>query len=158
MSAQSPPDPTVHVHVHVHGHCYCGAITFEVSIPAGASPIFTAYCHCDSCRRAHAAPLYHVACVDTSMFRLTSGQDVLQEFTKPGGSIVRAFCGRCGSKVLNRFPGWTPGGREPVAFFPALLDEATQHALPDALRPHKHNRPEESVLDHAMLQGFFDHD
>jgi hypothetical protein len=47
--------------VHVTGHCYCGAIRFAVDIPEGDAPIFTAYCHCDSCRRAHAAPLYHVA-------------------------------------------------------------------------------------------------
>ncbi|MFT4622228.1 MAG: hypothetical protein ACI8PZ_000884 [Myxococcota bacterium] len=138
--------------VHVTGHCYCGGIAYAVHIPEGAAPIFTAYCHCDSCRRAHAAPLYHVACVDESTFTLTRGADLLVEFHKPGGSITRAFCGRCGSRMLNRFGSWKPGGRVPVAFFPNTLDEAIQHDLPDALRPQKQNRPGECVLDLEMLR------
>ena len=41
------PDPSAHsAAVDVAGHCYCGAVTFEVHIPAGEAPIFTAYCHC----------------------------------------------------------------------------------------------------------------
>lgn len=143
--------------VDVKGHCYCGAIEFRVQIPAGESPIFTAYCHCDSCRRAHAAPLYHVACIDASQLEITAGEEHLNEFLKPGGRIVRAFCDVCGSKILNRFPTWNPPGLTPTAFFPALLEEATQHALPEALRPARHNCPDESVLDPALLQDFFDH-
>jgi len=142
--------------VDVSGHCYCGAITFEVHIPQGASPLFTAYCHCDSCRRAHASPLYQVACVDASMFRITQGAEHLVEFTKPGGTITRAFCGVCGSKILNRFGPWRPGGREPLAFFPATLDEATQHALPAPLRPAKNNRPDECVLEASALRPLLD--
>ena len=137
--------------INVTGHCYCGAITYAVDIEAGKSPIFTAYCHCDSCRRAHSAPLYQVACIEESMFRLTSGAEFLNEFTKPGGTITRAFCTQCGSKILNRFGGWKPGGRVPLAFFPNTLDEATQHALPEALHPARNNRPDECVLDSEML-------
>jgi len=137
--------------IHVSGHCYCGAITYEVDIPAGQAPIFTAYCHCDSCRRAHAAPLYQVACVDAPMFQITAGAEQLVSFTKPGGTITRAFCGTCGTKIQNRFDGWRPGGKEPLVFFPATLDEATQHQLPAALQPTKHNRPQECVLVTSML-------
>jgi hypothetical protein len=45
--------------------------------------------------------------------------------------------------VLNRLehrPDW-------LGFFPALLDEATQHDLPPALTPKKHYLAEEAVLD-----------
>jgi len=137
--------------IHVSGHCYCGGVTFAVDIPAGERPIFTAYCHCDSCRRAHAAPLYQVACVDASMFRLTAGADQLVEFTRPGGTITRAFCGACGSRILNSFGDWKPGGRTPIAFFPDLLDAQTRGDLPAALRPLKNNRPDECVLDAGVL-------
>ena len=147
--------PTSLEETRVAGRCYCGAITFSVHIPAGAKPIFTAYCHCDSCRRAHAAPLYHVACVEEGMFELTSGADSLNEFQKPGGTIVRAFCSVCGSRVLNRFPGWSPGGRVPLAFFPDLIDEADRRPLPAAFRPRKHNRPDDCVLDREMLERLF---
>ncbi len=59
----------------------------------------------------------------------------------------------CGSKVLNRFPGWNPGGRTPIVFFPNLLDEATQRELPEALRPRRNNQPHESVLDEEFLRA-----
>ncbi len=138
--------------VDVQGHCYCGAIEFRVRIPAGEAPIFTAYCHCESCRRAHAAPLYHVACVDEAHFELTSGAELLNEFTKPGGNITRAFCQTCGSRVLNRFGPWRPGGRVPIAFFPNLLRDADQSPYPEALKPTKVNRPEECVLYLDLLE------
>ena len=138
--------------LHVTGHCYCGGITYAVDLAAGERPIFTAYCHCDSCRRAHAAPLYHVACVDESQFRLTQGADLLVEFAKSDKHITRAFCGACGSKILNRFGAWKPGGKTPLAFFPNTLDEAIQQALPDALRPKKQNQIEECVLELEMLR------
>jgi hypothetical protein len=138
--------------VHVTGHCYCGAVHFAVTIPAGERPIFTAYCHCDSCRRAHAAPLYQVACVDASMFAITAGAEQITDFHKPGGHITRSFCSQCGSKIRNTFGGWRPGGKVPVAFFPALLDEATQHALPAPLRAARHNRPDECVLEVERLR------
>lgn len=141
--------------ITANGHCYCGAIRFRVHIPAGQKPIFTAYCHCDSCRRAHSAPLYHVACIDETMFEITAGAALLTEFKKPEGSIVRAFCSECGSKVLNRFPNWKPAGVTPLAFFPSLLEEATQHALPEIFRPQAHNRPTETVLDPRLLADFF---
>jgi hypothetical protein len=141
------PDP-----IRVSGHCYCGGVTFKVDIPAGDSPIFTAYCHCDSCRRAHAAPLYHVVCVDEAMFTLTGGAELIQEFKRHGRTITRAFCGTCGSRILNRFGNWRPGGRVPLAWFPNLLDEATQHALPEVLRPQRNNQPDECVLDWGFLQ------
>lgn len=144
--------------LHVSGHCYCGGVTFDVHIPAGSKPIFTAYCHCDSCRRAHAAPLYHVVIVDEPMLRVTTGESLLNEYAKSEGKLVRAFCRRCGSRVLNRHPSWRPEGFVPVSFFPNLLDEDIQRALPEVLRPNKHNAPEESVLDAALLQRILSHD
>mgnify|MGYP002634469084 CR=1 FL=1 len=143
--------------VSVSGHCYCGAIQYAVAIGAGQAPIFTAYCHCGSCRRAHAAPLYHVVCVDDSMFSLISGEEHLVMFTKPGGTITRGFCDACGTRMLNRFGAWRPKGRVPVAFFPNTLDEAVQQDLPDLLRPRRMNRADECVLDLAFLRPLFAH-
>jgi len=37
----------------ITGRCLCGGVTFE----AGPKPLWTALCHCDSCRRAASAPL-----------------------------------------------------------------------------------------------------
>ena len=133
----------------VHGHCYCGAVEFTVDLDR--EPIFTAYCHCDSCRRSHAAPLYQVACVDDETFTVTRGQEGIVDFKKDGSRIVRAFCGTCGTRVYNRFPGWSPGGRTPVVFFPNTLDEETTHNMPESLRPRKNNASDECVLDLERL-------
>ena len=42
----------------LEGFCYCGAVTF--SVRADATVVRAAFCHCESCRRAHAAPLYQI--------------------------------------------------------------------------------------------------
>ena len=99
---------------------------------------------------------YHVGSGDETLGK--SGFAHLFEHMLFQGSehIVRCFCDTCGTKIRNRFPTWTPGGKELVAFFPSTLDEATQHDLPDALQPKKHNRPEETVLHAEMLASFFD--
>ena len=134
--------------IDVRGHCYCGAVGFRVQMPADAKPIFTAYCHCDSCRRAHAAPLYHIVAVAEPMITFT-GEEHIREFNR--GGPTRAFCTECGSKVYNRFGAWRPGGMVPVGFFPNLLDEPSQHPLPERFRPQRMNRPDECVLDTAFL-------
>ncbi len=142
--------------VHVTGHCFCGGVTFTVDIPAGDRPIFTAYCHCDDCRRSHATPLYQVVCVDEGQLSITAGADLLRDFTRDGGRINRQFCGTCGTRVLNRFPsGWRPGGRTPVVFFPNLLSAGTMAQLPEPLRPIRQNFGEQCVLDKESLQRLF---
>jgi Paired amphipathic helix repeat len=45
----------------VTGHCYCGAVVFSVAVPESERDAHCCYCHCDSCRRAHSAPLYQVS-------------------------------------------------------------------------------------------------
>ena len=139
--------------IHVHGHCYCGGIRFSVRLPAGESPFFTEYCHCDSCRRAHAAPLYYVACVDSTHLSFLEGEHLLTHYTRPEGRITRSFCSACGSTVLNRLLGWNPDGKTPLMFFPNLLEEDIQHNLPEVFRPARHMRPQECVLDFEMIRA-----
>lgn len=138
--------------IQVDGHCYCGEVRFTVTVPADERPIFAAYCHCDSCRRAHAAPLYQVVCIDETWFQITAGAERVQEFTRPGARICRAFCSTCGTRVLNRFPGWRPGGKVPLVFFPDLLEESTRRDLPAVFRARKNNAADECVLEAEMLR------
>ena len=138
--------------IHVAGHCYCGEVRFEVHLPAGEDPFFTEYCHCDSCRRAHAAPLYYVVCVDSAHFTFTAGEQLLTHYTRPSGRITRTFCASCGSTVLNILIGWNPEGKKPLMFFPNLLEEAVQQNLPEAFRPGRHMNPKDCVLDFEMIR------
>jgi hypothetical protein len=123
------------------GHCYCGE--FKFSIPRDVSVNRAVYCHCESCRRAHSAPLYQIAYIDESDFSVVAGQELVKEFCKPGSNCVRFFCGKCGSRLYNTLkhrPGW-------LGVFPALLDEETQHNLPAKLKPEEHHLSVEAVLD-----------
>ena len=127
----------------IHGQCYCGEIEFVVD--PSVTPLVSLYCHCESCRRAHAAPLYQVIYIAPKAFRITKGEDThLKSFTRPKeGSPERFFCGNCGSRVKNELPAQRDLG---VGFFPALLNEENQHNLPEHWRPDRHYLSVEAVL------------
>ncbi|MCO4768870.1 MAG: GFA family protein [Deltaproteobacteria bacterium] len=140
--------------VHAEGHCYCEGIRFAVDVPAGQGPLFNMYCHCNNCRRSHAAPLYHAVCIEEGWFSFLEGAELLEEFQKPNGP-VRAFCRTCGTKILNRFPGWTPGGKVPLVFFPDTLNKELRADLPAVLRAEKNVNQESTVLEQEVLEKHF---
>ena len=93
--------------MHVHSRMYL----------LGIGPVFSGYCHCLSCRKAHAAPLYQTAVTKATTFKLlkvtiaqsstclvhsfkacAQGQDCLKSNPKETnfGSIDRRFCKECG--------------------------------------------------------------
>ncbi len=120
----------------LHGICYCGAVQYRVR---GDARVLTAcYCHCESCRRSHAAPLYQVCYVPTDDFSITAGNEHIKAHK------FRHFCEQCGSKVYNEFSDGPQGPR--VGFFPSTLDDATQHKLPGRFRPSFHHLTNEAVL------------
>ncbi len=128
----------------ITGHCYCGGVQFRVRADPPTSR--ACFCHCESCRRAHAAPLYQVVYVPDACMEITAGDDLLTPFSRSTSSIVRSFCRVCGSRVCNRSPQQPELG---VGFFPALLVEEAQHALPAAFRATDHYLSHEAVLDLA---------
>ncbi len=51
--------------------CLCGAV--EISVVTD-SPLFSGFCHCQACRRAHSAPLYQLLFLGTSNFCPKTGR------------------------------------------------------------------------------------
>jgi phospholipase/carboxylesterase len=117
------------------GFCYCGAVHY--SVRGGACGVPACFCHCESCRRSHAAPLYQVCYVPVEDFTITAGSEHIKAHK------FRHFCGECGSKIFNEVAG-PQGPRR--GFFPSTLEEATQHKLPGRFRPTFHNLSNEAVL------------
>lgn len=74
------------------GRCLCGAVRFEFE----GEPRWSAYCHCDSCRRNCSAPVAAFFGVDRGAFRWTGAAPAAYE-SSPG--VRRLFCGRCGSPM-----------------------------------------------------------
>jgi len=149
--ALSPHSKTLLSHRLLTGRCYCGGLRYEVQIPVGKRPHFSGYCHCDSCRRAHAAPLYQVVIMEANWFEIVAGAELLKDFTRPGARITRAFCSACGTRIVNRFSRWRRSDGEPISFFPNTLDEPLTHPFPELLQPEEHNREQECVLDLMLL-------
>ncbi len=85
----------------VIGGCLCGAVRYA----ARGKVKWTAYCHCQSCRRATGSPVAAFAGFDEAQFSFTAGAPQVFE-SSPG--VWRSFCGRCGSPLTyraNKYPG-----------------------------------------------------
>ena len=85
--------------------------------------------------------------------KIVAGAELVQQYQKTRGRVVRSFCRVCGSRVQNVIPS-----DERVGFFPALLAEETQHNLPEAFRPTYHYLPQEAVLKISMFPALPDPD
>lgn len=95
-------------------HCYCGKVTWETSGEKEA--VVAGFCHCASCRRAHAAPLYQSVYVPESTFRVTTGAELIKSI---GAPIERHFCSRCGTRTHNMLK--TSRGTI-IGLFPSTFD------------------------------------
>lgn len=123
------------------GRCFCGG--FQFSVCRDTVPIKPLYCHCESCRRAHAAPVYQIVYIPSEDFHIEVGEELVKEFSKSEVSPIRAFCSVCGSRLFNRLPLQPDFG---VGFFPALLDDSIQHNLPPKFMPIVHYLSNEAVF------------
>mmetsp|Transcript_6545 Transcript_6545/g.19251 ORF Transcript_6545/g.19251 Transcript_6545/m.19251 type:complete len:177 (+) Transcript_6545:131-661(+) len=164
----------------VSGHCYCGSVQFEVTIAPRDQIQFSEYCHCSSCRRAHAAPLFQGVCLPKRCIDITAGKEHVKSFRKENVEVARQFCGVCGTRLFNEFVSDSStvalspsddailGGdcsnadeegkdedvreEEYAVFFPSTLTDEDQANLPDRLQAKTHNHAGECVLDMALLQ------
>ena len=141
----------------VTGHCYCNRITYTYDFTTEHKTLFAAWCHCDSCRRVHSAPLYHVVWneglfPDNCAFTITKGSEFLKTCppnANPGATGGRAFCTECGTIITGHFlPGehkFFPNGA--VAVYPNTLDEQYQgDNLPKPFVPTFHANSSEHVI------------
>ena len=79
------------------GKCLCEGVTIEIDAPLG--PVIA--CHCSLCRRSTGSAFNPNASVPADRFRITSGQELVREFSRAPGAY-RAFCSRCGSPLYGR--------------------------------------------------------
>jgi hypothetical protein len=82
----------------MRGRCLCGAVAYELDPPLA----FASHCHCESCRRAHGAPLVSWGTVRAPQLRVVSGAARLVAFASSPGAR-RSFCGTCGSHLFMHY-------------------------------------------------------
>ena len=91
----------------LEGGCRCRAVRYRIR----GDVILSAVCHCESCRRAHAAPAVAWAMFRSSQFEPTAGEQAIHE-SSPG--VRRGFCARCGTQMSFT-----------ADYMPGLIDIAT---------------------------------
>ena len=79
----------------ISGSCLCGAVRYASGPPTGPM----GHCHCETCRKAHAAAFSTTLRVAREGFRWLAGEELLRHYESSPGK-TRSFCGRCGSHLL----------------------------------------------------------
>ena len=99
----------------VTGHCLCGKVRYR----AIAAPIWVAYCHCPSCRRATGSVI--------APYAGYRPQDLVFEGEAPARyasspDAVRQFCSTCGTPISYESPRWPDQIHELLPGTPKLPD------------------------------------
>ena len=84
-------------HAAYSGHCYCGHVKVEVT----GEPVLSAYCHCESCRTWHSAPMAALAAWPEEAVTVHGDVVVSEKYDQ----TQRTACPKCGGGVLTTKPG-----------------------------------------------------
>ena len=93
MPSASPPLLT--------GHCLCGKVRYRTT----AAPIWVAYCHCPTCRRATGSVIAPYAGYRPENL-VFEGEEPARFASSP--DVIRQFCRNCGTPLTYQSPRW-PG-------------------------------------------------
>ena len=77
------------------GSCHCRAVSYEVTRIDGPLE----HCHCNTCRKTHAASHATTSRVSRQAFRWLSGEDRLAAYESSPGK-TRLFCSVCGCHIV----------------------------------------------------------
>ncbi len=116
--------------VMYEGSCLCGRVTIQVEGP----PIWAGYCHCETCRTWHAAPVNAVSIWMDETVSVIQGEESMANYQS--GISNRHWCRHCGSGLMNRLSK----GRT-VVYAMVLVESGCIHEA------SSHINCEEAVLD-----------
>ena len=80
----------------IQGNCLCRAVRYEVTAVQG--PLV--HCHCNYCRKTHAAAFSSNLTAQKADFSLISGEAEVKFYESSPGK-KRYFCGNCGSSLWH---------------------------------------------------------
>ena len=96
------------------GGCLCKAIRYRIA----GEPVYSAICHCESCRRASAAPSVAWLTFHRRQIEMLAGEP---RHYRSSPDVIRQFCGTCGSPIFYETAG-SPGT---IDLTTASLDDPT---------------------------------
>lgn len=78
------------------GGCLCGAVRYNFT----GDFLWTAHCHCESCRRQTASPMTTFFSIEKAKFDYV-GAPPGRYVSSPG--VVRSFCAKCGTPIAYEY-------------------------------------------------------
>jgi hypothetical protein len=99
----------------------CGAVRMTVRFPSR----FCAHCHCESCRRAHAAGFVTWVGFQKEQVRVDQGAELLAAYESSPGT-QRTFCRQCGTRMTFESAKWPGETHLPLACFDTPVDKDPQ--------------------------------
>jgi hypothetical protein len=84
----------------IKGSCLCQAVKYTITEEIG----MITHCHCQECRKAHAAAFATVTRVNVNAFELISGENQLTAYESSPGK-KRYFCSKCGAQIYSHKDG-----------------------------------------------------
>lgn len=123
----------------ITGGCLCGAIRYAVAAPVASLRV----CHCTNCQRASGSGFGVNAVVQSKDFSLTKGSPKRYAGKADSGrTLVRFFCGDCGSPLYSQREGNT----ERMVVRAGTFDDSsamkiTAHIWTKSARPWSHIDP-----------------
>ena len=84
----------------IKGSCLCGTVKYTIREKIGT----ITHCHCQECRKSHAAAFATVSRVRVDAFELISGKDLLTAYESSPGK-KRYFCSKCGAQIYSHKEG-----------------------------------------------------
>ncbi len=100
-----------------HARCMCGAVQLTARFPSR----FCAHCHCESCRRAHAAGFVTWIGFQSPQVTIDKGPDHIASYESSPGT-QRTFCRQCGTRLTFESTKWPGETHIPLACFDTPVD------------------------------------
>jgi hypothetical protein len=79
----------------LEGGCLCRAVRYRVA----GTPLFSVICHCNTCRRASAAPSVAWVTFERHQVEFLAGAARSSRTYESSPGVARGFCGNCGSAI-----------------------------------------------------------
>ena len=95
----------------------CGRVRVSAKFPSR----FCAHCHCESCRRAHAAGFVTWIGFNSEQVHIVQGADLLQSY-ESSPHTRRTFCRECGTRMTFESDKWPGETHIPLACFDSAVD------------------------------------
>ena len=83
------------------GRCLCGLCSYEID----GEPLVVAICHCLDCQRFSGAGHTTGAMFAEDGIRLKGEPATYSMTSEAGNTVIRLFCGRCGSPLFGKNTG-----------------------------------------------------